>query len=160
MMEINIKKLLENGMSPDSIGQMVALEAQKQKDRREAKAAAAAEKIVEARKTFVGAMYDYLDLVFPADGLDKEEFINEMSQHLLEYEQILTNPKLKQILDDIDSFCSCTEQKSESEKCGCADKTSGTPCSTGERSVRFNTEIPLDEETLDKILNDFVRTLM
>lgn len=160
MMEINVKKLLENGMSPESIGRMVQMEAQKQKDRSEAKAAATAEKIAEARKKFIGDMYDYFYLIFPTDGVDKEEFINKMSQNLLEYEQILTNPKLKQIFDDIDNICNCKEQKSESKKCGCTDKTSGEPYPTRNRNVKFNTEIPLDEEALDKILIDFVRTLV
>ena len=81
MMEINIEKLLESGMSPESIGKMVQMEAQKKQEKNKK---ADAEKIAAARTKICEALWDYYALIFPDDSnnIDKNEFIDSLSQEI------------------------------------------------------------------------------
>ena len=96
MMEINIEKLLESGMSRESIGKMVQMEAQKKQEKDKK---ADAEKVAAARTKVCEAMWDYLNLMFPDEDndTDKNDFINILSQEISEFEQVITNPLMQQI---------------------------------------------------------------
>ena len=155
MMEINIEKLLENGMSPESIGKMVQMEAQKKQEKDKK---ADTEKVAAARTKVCEAMWDYLTLMFPDenDDMDKNDFINILSQEISEFEEVITNPLMKQIFKQPTSRCSCKEQTSEPQKNVNYDK------------LGYQAEIPrakvdvdeFDEAAIDKLIRDFVRTLL
>ena len=155
MMEINIEKLLENGMSPESIGKMVQMEAQKKQEKDKK---ADAEKVAAARTKVCEAMWDYLTLMFPDEDndMDKNDFVDILSQEISEFEQVITNPLMQQIFKQPTSRCSCKEQTSEPQKNVNYDK------------LGYKTEIPrakvdveeFDEAAIDKLIRDFVRTLL
>ena len=159
MMEINIEKLLENGMSPESIGKMVQVEAQK-KQERDKKADAA--KIAAARIKVCEALWDYFTLMFPDenDDIDKNDFINILSQEISEFEEVITNPLMKQIFKQPTSRCSCKEQTSEPQKCVKNDEQTRTS-RYQERTPRAEVSVEeLDEAAIDRLISDFVRTLL
>ena len=155
MMEINIEKLLENGMSPESIGKMVQMEAQKKQEKDKK---ADAEKMAAARTKVCEAMWDYLTLMFPDEDndMDKNDFVDILSQEISEFEQVITNPLMQQIFKQPTSRCSCKEQTQEPQKNVNYDK------------LGYKTEIPrakvdveeLDEAAIDKLIRDFARTLL
>ena len=155
MMEINIEKLLESGMSPESIGKMVQMEAQKKQEKDKK---ADAEKVAAARTKVCEAMWDYLTLMFPDEDndMDKNDFVDILSQEISEFEQVITNPLMQQIFKQPTSRCSCKEQTSEPQKNVNYDK------------LGYKTEIPrakvdveeFDEAAIDKLIRDFVRTLL
>ena len=155
MMEINIEKLLENGMSPESIGKMVQMEAQKKQEKDKK---ADAEKVAAARTKVCEALWDYFTLMFPDEDrdIDKNGFINNLSQEISEFEEVITNPLMKQIFKQPTSRCSCKEQTSEPQKNVNYDK------------LGYKTEIPrakvdaeeFDEAAIDRLISDFVRTLL
>ena len=155
MMEINIEKLLNSGMSPESIGKMVQMEAQKKQEKDKK---ADAEKMAAARTKVCEALWDYYVLIFPdADTeIDKNKFINSLSQDILEFEEVFINPLLQQIFEQSTSRCSCKEQTSEPQKnvnCGKQRYQAETP------RVKVNVE-ELDEAAIDKLIMDFARTLL
>ena len=155
MMEINIEKLLNSGMSPESIGKMVQLEAQKKQEKDKQ---ANAEKVAAARTKVCEALWDYYALMLPdADNkMDKNDFINSLSQDILELEQVITNPLMQQIFKQPTNHCSCKEQTSEPQKnvnCGKQRYQAETP------RVKVNVE-ELDEAAIDKLIMDFARTLL
>ena len=154
-MEINIEKLLNSGMSPESIGKMVQLEAQKEQEKDKK---ADAEKMAAARTKVCEAMWDYLTLMFPDEDndMDKNDFVDILSQEISEFEQVFTNPLLKQIFEQSTSRCSCKEQTSEPQKnvnCGKQRYQAETP------RVKVNVE-ELNEAAIDKLIMDFARTLL
>lgn len=155
MMEINIEKLLENGMSPESIGKMVQTEAQKKQEKD--KKADVVKKLAAARTKVCEALWDYYVLMLPDEDteIDKKEFINSLSQEILELEQVITNPIMQQIFKQPTSHCSCKEQTSEPQKnvnCGKHRYEAETP------RVKVNVA-ELDEAEIDKLIRDFARTL-
>ena len=154
-MEINIEKLLENGMSPESIGKMVQMEAQKKQEKDKK---ADAEKVAAARTKVCEAMWDYLNLMFPDEDndTDKNDFVDILSQEISEFEQVITNPLMQQIFKQPTSRCSCKEQTSEPQKNVNYDKH-GYQAETPRAKV--NTE-EFDEAAIDKLIRDFVRTLL
>ena len=155
MMEINIEKLLENGMSPESIGKMVQMEAQKKQERDKK---ADAEKVAAARTKVCEAMWDYLNLMFPDEDndTDKNDFINILSQEISEFEQVITNPLMQQIFKQPTNRCSCKEQTSEPQKNVNYDKR-GYQAETPRAKVDVE---EFDEAAIDKLIRDFVRTLL
>lgn len=161
MMEINIEKLLESGMSPESIGKMVQLEAQKKQEKNEK---ADAEKIAAARDKAAHALWDYFTLICPDDSMDKDEFVNIFSREFLEFEEVFTNPLMQQIFKQPTSRCSCKEQRSET-KDFLDSLTRGKvmeAASPVTECVKPRAERPQDkyvDADIDKILADFLRTL-
>ena len=154
-MEINIEKLLESGMSPESIGKMVQMEAQKKQEKNKK---ADAEKVAAARTKICEALWDYYVLLFPDNNEDKNEFIDSLSQEILEFEEVITSPLMQQIFKQPTSRCSCKEQKSETQKCVKNDDRKRTS-RYQEKRPRVEIE-KLDEAAIDKLISDFVRTLM
>jgi hypothetical protein len=158
MMEINIEKLLESGMSPESIGKMVQLEAQKKQEKNKK---ADAEKKAAARVKASEALWDYYTLVCPDDdSIDKNEFVDILSREFLEFEDFITNPLMQQIFKQPTSRCSCKEQTSEPQKCV---KNDEWKCMPGyqERTPRVKVNVEeLDDAAINKIIRDFVGTLM
>lgn len=155
MMEINIEKLLNSGMSPESIGKMVQLEAQKEQEKDKK---ADADKLAAARIKVCEALWDYYVLMLPDEDneIDKNKFIDSLSQDILEFEQVITNPLLQQIFKQSTSHCSCKEQTSEPQKnvnCGKYGYEAETP------KVKVNVA-ELDEAAIDKLIMDFARTLL
>lgn len=155
MMEINIEKLLENGMSPESIGKMVQMEAQKKQEKDKK---ADAEKMAAARTKVCEAMWDYFALILPDESrdVDKNGFINNLSQEISEFEEVITSPMMQQIFEQFTSHCSCKEQMSEPQKnvnCGKQRYQAETP------RTKVNVE-EFDEAAIDKLISDFVRTLL
>ena len=157
MMEINIEKLLESGMSPESIGKMVQMEAQKKQEKDKK---ADAEKIAAARTKICEALWDYYALIFPDDSnnIDKNEFIDSLSQEILEFEEVITSPLMQQIFKQPTNHCFCREQKSETQKCVKNDDQKRTS-RYQEKRPRVKVE-ELDEAAIDKLIRDFVRALM
>ena len=157
MMEINIEKLLESGMSPESIGKMVQMEAQKKQEKNKK---ADAEKMAAARTKICEALWDYYALIFPDDSndIDKNEFIDSLSQEILEFEEVITSPLMQQIFKQPTNHCSCKEQKSETQKCVKNDDQKHTS-RYQEKRPRVKVE-ELDEAAMDRLISDFVRTLM
>lgn len=155
MMEINIEKLLENGMSPESIGKMVQMEAQKKQEKDKK---ADAEKIAAARIKICEALWDYFALILPDESrdVDKNDFINNLSQEISEFEEVITSPMMQQIFKQPTSRCSCKEQTSEPQKNVNYDKL-GYQAETPR--VKVNVE-EFDEAAIDKLIRDFVRTLL
>lgn len=155
MMEINIEKLLENGMSPESIGKMVQMEAQKKQEKDKK---ADAEKMAAARTKVCEAMWDYFILMFPDEDndMDKNGFINNLSQEISEFEEVITSPLMQQIFKQPTSRCSCKEQTSEPQKNVNYDKR-GYQAETPR--VKVNVD-EFDEAAIDKLIRDFVRTLL
>ena len=155
MMEINIEKLLENGMSPESIGKMVQMEAQKKQEKDKK---ADAEKVAAARTKICEALWDYFTLILPDESgeVDKNDFVNNLSQEISEFEQVITNPLMQQIFKQPTSRCSCKEQTSEPQK------------NVNYDELGYQAEIPrvkvnveeFDEAAIDKLIRDFVRTLL
>ena len=154
-MEINIEKLLENGMSPESIGKMVQMEAQKKQEKDKK---ADAEKIAAARIKICEALWDYFALILPDESrdVDKNDFINNLSQEISEFEEVITSPMMQQIFKQPTSRCSCKEQTSEPQKNVNYDKL-GYQAETPR--VKVNVE-EFDEAAIDKLIRDFVRTLL
>ena len=155
MMEINIEKLLESGMSPESIGKMVQMEAQKKQEKDKK---ADAEKMAAARTKICEALWDYYTLIFPDNNEDKNEFIDSLSQEILEFEEVITSPLMQQIFKQPTNHCSCREQKSETQKCVKNDDQKRTSRYQEKRPIVKVEE--LDEAAMDKLISDFVRTLM
>ena len=157
MMEINIEKLLESGMSPESIGKMVQMEAQKKQEKDKK---ADSEKMAAARTKICEALWDYYALIFPDDSnnIDKNEFIDSLSQEILEFEEVITSPLMQQIFKQPTNHCSCREQKSETQKCVKNDDQKRTS-RYQEKRPRVKVE-ELDEAAIDKVIRDFVRALM
>ena len=157
MMEINIEKLLESGMSPESIGKMVQMEAQKKQEKDKK---ADAEKMAAARTKICEALWDYYALIFPDDSnnIDKNEFIDSLSQEILEFEEVIKSPLMQQIFKQPTNHCSCREKKSETQKCVKNDDQKRTS-RYQEKRPRVKVE-ELDEAAIDKLISDFVRTLM
>ena len=155
MMEINIEKLLESGMSPESIGKMVQMEAQKKQEKNKK---ADAEKVAAARTKICEALWDYYTLIFPDNNEDKNEFIDSLSQEILEFEEVITSPLMQQIFKQPTNHCSCKEQKSETQKCVKNDNQKRTS-RYQEKRPRVEIE-KLDEAAMDKLISDFVRTLL
>ena len=159
MMEINIEKLLESGMSPESIGKMVQMEAQKKQEKDKK---ADAEKIAAARTKVCEALWDYFILMFPDENrdVDKNGFINNLSQEISEFEEVITSPLMQQIFKQPTSRCSCKEQTSEPQKCVKNDDQKCTSRYQEKRPrVKVNVE-ELDEAAIDRLISDFVRTLL
>lgn len=159
MMEINIEKLLENGMSPESIGKMVQMEAQKKQEKDKK---ADAEKIAAARTKVCEAMWDYFALILPDEDndIDKNDFIDNLSQEISEFEEVITNPMMQQIFKQPTSRCSCKEQTSEPQK---NVKNDEQKCTSRyqERTPRAKVSVEeFDEAAIDKLISDFVRTLL
>lgn len=155
-MEINIAKLLENGMSPESIGNLVAAEALKQEKKNKA---AAGKKLNEARNKVLDAIYDYLDALIPFGEISKDAFVNEITPEILAFEEILMTEDMQQILQHIDSVCNskvgkCGGQKNV-ETVKPVGKTREEETEKRSRCLKFN----LDDAAMDKILTDFLRTL-
>ena len=158
-MEINIEKLLENGMSPESIGKMVQMEAQKKQEKDKK---ADAEKMAAARTKVCEALWDYFTLMFPDEDndIDRKEFIDSLSQEIFEFEEVITNPLMKQIFKQPTSRCSCKEQTSEPQKCVKNDEQKHTS-RYQERTPRVKVNVDeLDEAAIDRLISDFLRTLM
>ena len=158
MMEINIEKLLESGMSPESIGKMVQMEAQKKQEKDKK---ADAEKVAAARSKLRFALWDYYVLLCPdIESIDKDEFVSILNQEISEFEEVITSPMMQQIFKQPTSRCSCKEQTSESQKCV---KNDEQKCTLRYREktprVKVNVE-KLDEAAIDKLISDFVRTLL
>lgn len=155
MMEINIEKLLENGMSPESIGKMVQMEAQKKQEKDKK---ADAEKMAAARTKICEALWDYFALILPDESrdVDKNDFINNLSQEISEFEEVITSPMMQQIFKQPTSHCSCKEQMSEPQKNVNYDKL-GYQAETPRAKVDVE---ELDEAAIDKLISDFVRALM
>ena len=159
MMEINIEKLLESGMSPENIGKMVQMEAQ-QKQEKDKKADA--EKVAAARIKICEALWDYFALILPDEdnNIDKNDFVNNLSREISELEEVITNPLIQQIFKQPTNRCSCKKQKSESQKCV---KDDGYGYGSGYQDktprVKVNVE-ELDEAAIDKLIRDFARTLI
>lgn len=158
MMEINIEKLLESGMSPESIGKMVQLEAQKKQEKNKK---ADAEKIAAARNKACEALWDYYTLVCPDDdSVDKDEFVDILSREFSEFEEVITNPLMQQIFKQPTSRCSCKEQTSETQKCVKNDEWERMP-GYRERTPRVKVNVEeLDDAAIDKLIRDFARTLV
>ena len=159
MMEINIEKLLESGMSPESIGKMVQVEAQKKQERDKK---ADAEKMAAARTKVCEALWDYFALVLPDESrdVDKNGFINNLSQEISEFEEVITSPLMQQIFKQPTSRCSCKEQTSEPQKNVKNDEQKRTSrCQERTPRVKVNVE-ELDEAAIDRLISDFVRTLL
>ena len=159
MMEINIEKLLESGMSPENIGKMVQMEAQKKQEKDKK---ADAEKVAAARTRICEALWDYFSLILPDKGgdVDKNDFVNNLSQEISELEEVITNPLIQQIFKQPTSRCSCKEQKSESQKCVKDDRYGyGSGYQDKTPRVKVNVE-ELDEAAIDKLIRDFARTLI
>ena len=159
MMEINIEKLLENGMSPESIGKMVQMEAQKKQEKDKK---ADAEKMAAARTKVCEALWDYFGLLLPDESrdVDKNGFINNLSQEISEFEEVITSPMMQQIFKQPTSRCSCKEQTSESQKSVKNDEQKCTSrCREKTPRVKVNVE-ELDEAAIDKLIRDFARTLI
>lgn len=158
MMEINIEKLLENGMSPESIGKMVQMEAQKKQEKDKK---ADAEKLAAARSKLRFALWDYYTLLCPdIESIDKDEFVSILNQEISELEEVITSPMMQQIFKQPTSRCSCKEQTSESQKCVKNDEQKCTSrCREKTPRVKVNVE-ELDEAAIDKLISDFVRALM
>lgn len=156
MMEINIEKLLESGMSPESIGKMVQLEAQKKQEKNKK---ADAEKVAAARTKVCEALWDYCNLMCPDDdNVDKNEFISIFSREISEFEDFITNPLMQQIFKQPTSRCSCKEQTSETQKCVKDDEWKRMP-GYKEKTLKVNVD-ELDDAAINKIIKDFARTLM
>lgn len=157
-MEINIEKLLENGMSPESIGKMVQMEAQKKQEKDKK---ADAEKLAAARSKLRFALWDYYTLLCPdIESIDKDEFVSILNQEISELEEVITSPMMQQIFKQPTSRCSCKEQTSESQKCVKNDEQKCTSrCREKTPRVKVNVE-ELDEAAIDKLISDFVRALM
>ena len=157
MMEINIEKLLESGMSPESIGKMVQMEAQKKQEKDKK---ADAEKMAAARTKVCEALWDYFGLLLPDESrdVDKNGFINNLSQEISEFEEVITSPLMQQIFKQPTNHCSCREQKSETQKCVKNDDQKRTS-RYQEKRPRVKVE-ELDEAAIDRLISDFVRTLM
>ena len=158
-MEINIEKLLESGMNPESIGKMVQLEAQKEQEKKNKKVDA--EKLAVARSKLRFALWDYYVLLCPdIESIDKDEFVNILNQEISELEEVITSPMMQQIFKQPTSRCSCKEQTSESQKCVKNDEQKRTSrCQ--ERTPRAKVSVEkLDEAAIDRLISDFVRTLM
>ena len=155
MMEINIEKLLESGMSPENIGKMVQMEAKKKQEKDKK---ADAEKMAAARTKVCEALWDYFTLMFPDEDrdIDKNGFINNLSQEISEFEEVITSPLMQQIFKQPTSRCSCKEQTSEPQKNVNYDRR-GYQAETPR--VKVNVE-ELDEAAIDRLISDFVRTLM
>lgn len=155
MMEINIEKLLESGMSPESIGKMVQMEAQKKQEKDKK---ADAEKVAAARIKICEALWDYFSLILPDEDkdIDKNDFVNNLSREISEFEEVITNPLIQQIFKQPTSRCSCKEQTSEPQKCV---KDNGYGCQEKTPRVKVNVE-ELDEAAIDKMIRDFARTLI
>ena len=157
MMEINIEKLLESGMSPESIGKMVQLEAQKKQEKNKK---ADAEKVAAARTKVCEALWDYCNLIYPDETMDKNEFISIFSREISEFEDFITNPLMQQIFKQPTSRCSCKEQTSETQKCVKDDEWERMPGYKEKTpKVKMNVD-ELDEAAIDKLIKDFARTLM
>ena len=159
MMEINIEKLLESGMSPESIGKMVQVEAQKKQEKDKK---ADAEKVAAARTKVCEALWDYFALILPEENrsVDKNDFINNLSQEISEFEEVITSPLMQQIFKQPTSRCSCKEQTSEPQKCVKKDEQKRTP-RYQERTPRAKVSVEeLDEAAIDRLISDFVRTLL
>ena len=159
MMEINIEKLLESGMSPESIGKMVQVEAQKKQERDKK---ADAEKMAAARTKVCEALWDYFGLLLPDESrdVDKNGFINNLSQEISEFEEVITSPLMQQIFKQPTSRCSCKEQTSEPQKCVKNDGQKRTS-RYQERTPRAKVSVEeLDEAAIDRLISDFVRTLL
>ena len=159
MMEINIEKLLESGMSPESIGKMVQVEAQKKQEKDKK---ADAEKIAAARTKVCEALWDYFVLVLPDESrdVDKNGFINDLSQEISEFEEVITSPLMQQFFKQPTNRCSCKEQTSEPQK----NVKNGEQKRTSryqERTPRAKVSVEeLDEAAIDKLVRDFARTLL
>ena len=159
MMEINIEKLLESGMNPESIGKMVQMEAQKKQEKDKK---ADAEKTAAARTKICEALWDYFTLILPDDSrsVDKNDFVNNLSREISEFEQVITNPLIQQILKQPTSRCSCKEQTSEPQKC-VKDDWRGYASGYQEKTPRVKVNVEeLDEAAIDKLIRDFARTLL
>lgn len=158
-MEINIEKLLESGMSPESIGKMVQMEAQKKQEKDKK---ADAEKVAAARTKVCEALWDYFALILPDESrdVDKNGFINNLSQEISEFEEVITSPLMQQIFKQPTSRCSCKEQTSEPRKNVKNDEQKRTS-RYQERTPRAKVNVEeLDEAAIDKLISDFVRTLL
>lgn len=157
MMEINIEKLLESGMSPESIGKMIQLEAQKKQEKNK-KAEDA--RLEAARFKVLESYWEYMNVIDPYEGsdADKEAFFQEMRAMLLENEEVIANILTQQKFQQSTSHCSCKEQTSESQKNVDYDKWKSMP-GYQEKRVRVNVE-ESDEAAIDKLIRDFVRTLV
>ena len=159
MMEINIEKLLESGMSPENIGKMVQMEAQKKQEKDKK---ADAEKVAAARIKICEALWDYFTLILPDESgdVDKNDFVDNLSQEISEIEEVITNPLMQQIFKKPTSRCSCKKQTSEPQKCV---KDDGYRYGSGYQDktprVKVNVE-ELDEAAIDKLIRDFARTLI
>ena len=159
MMEINIEKLLESGMSPESIGKMVQVEAQKKQEKDKK---ADAEKIAAARTKICEALWDYFTLILPDEDsdVDKNDFIDNLSQEISEFEEVITSPLMQQFFKQPTSRCSCKEQTSEPQKCVKNDEQKRTS-RYQERTPRAKVRVEeLDEAAIDKLVRDFARTLL
>ena len=146
MMEINIEKLLESGMSPESIGKMVQMEAQKKQEKDKK---ADAEKTAAARTKVCEALWDYFGLLLPDESrdVDKNGFINNLSQEISEFEEVITSPLMQQIFKQPQKCVKNDEQKRTSRY--------------QERTPRAKVSVEeLDEAAIDRLISDFVRTLM
>lgn len=159
MMEINIEKLLESGMSPESIGKMVQLEAQKKQEKnREADVA----RLEAARFKVLESYWEYMNIIDPYEGsdADKEAFFQEMRAMLLENEEVIANILTQQKFQQSTSRCSCKEQTSEPQKNVKNDKWKSMP-GYKERTPRVKVNVEeLDEAAIDKLIRDFARTLV
>ena len=159
MMEINIEKLLESGMSPESIGKMVQMEAQKKQEKDKK---ADTEKVAAARTKVCEALWDYFALILPDESrdVDKNGFINNLSQEISEFEEVITSPLMQQIFKQPTSRCSCKEQTSEPQKNVKNDEQKRTS-RYQERTPRVKVNVEeLDEAAIDRLISDFVRTLL
>ena len=164
MMEINIEKLLESGMSPESIGKMVQMEAQKKQEKDKK---ADAEKVAAARTKICEALWDYFTLILPDESgdVDKNDFVNNLSQEILEFEEVIKSPLMQQIFKQPTSHCSCKEQMSE-PKDFLDSLTRGKVMNAAPpvtECVKPSIERPQDtyaDSYIDKILADFLRTLV
>lgn len=159
MMEINIEKLLESGMSPESIGKMVQMEAQKKQERDRK---ADAEKMAAARTKICEDLWDYFTLILPDESVDvdKNDFVNNLSQEILEFEEVIKSPLMQQIFKQPTSRCSCKEQTSEPQKNVNYDKL-GYESGYQEKTPRVKVNVEeFDEAAIDKLIRDFARTLI
>lgn len=152
MMEINIEKLLESGMSPESIGKMVQLEAQKKQEKNK-KAEAA--KVEEARTALIDAFWNYMQATMPNPKANKESFCSKLSQEILGFEEILANPMMQQIFEELDYDCNSKKQPESSQKFATKERVdvAADGCKCDKAS---SADIDID---IDDIIRDFLRTL-
>ena len=96
---------------------------------------------------------------------EKVDLINQkkspiQDKEISEFEEVITSPLMQQIFKQPTSRCSCKEQTSEPQKCVKNDEQKRTS-RYQERTPRVKVNVDeLDEAAIDRLISDFVRTLL